>query len=142
MDNPAGISFEEFIGGEGHFGHDDLSLETMEFAFEENQLLISFRERCAGGENAFAGTQTLRVGLDGAYRKSTLSDGIYFAAGKWVWSDEMELEVRFQEALGAAIIRVTFDETNLKLSVRSQMPEELDITKRVVQTLTGRLENS
>ena len=142
MDNPAGISFEEFIGGEGHFGHDDLSLETMEFAFEENQLLISFRERCAGGENAFAGTQTLRVGLDGKYRKSKLSDGNYFAAGKWVWSDEMELEVRFQEALGAAIIRVTFDETNLKLSVRSQMPEELDITKRVVQTLTGRLENS
>ena len=39
MDNPAGISFEEFIGGEGHFGHDALSLETMEFAFEENQLL-------------------------------------------------------------------------------------------------------
>ena len=54
---------------------------------------------------------------------------------------EMELEVRFQEALGAAMIRVTFDETNLKLSVRSQMPEELDITKRNVTTLTGSLES-
>ena len=136
-----GISLEEFIGGSGHFGRNSLALERMFLAFEKNQLLISFRERCAGGENAFTGTQTLRVGLDGAYRKSTLSDGIYFAAGKWVWSDEMELEVRYQEAVGAGIIRLTFDESGLKLSVRSQMPEELDITKRNVTTLTGSLES-
>ena len=53
----------------------------------------------------------------------------------------MELEVRYQEAVGAGIIRLTFDESGLKLSVRSQMPEELDITKRNVTTLTGSLES-
>ena len=67
-----------------------------------------------------------------------MTDGIYYSAGKWVWSDEMELEVRFQEALGAAMIRLTFDETGLKLTVRSQMPEELDITRRRVFSLLGK----
>ena len=140
IDNPDGISFEEFIGGEGHFGHSPLALENMLFTFEENQLVIAFRERSTAKEHASDRTQTLRVGLDGAYRKSTLSDGIYFAAGKWVWADEMELEVRYQEALGAAMIRLTFDESGLTLFVRSQMPEELDITRRMVSTLKGRQE--
>ena len=153
IDNPAGISLEEFIGGEGHFGHDDLTLESMAFSFDSNQLLVSFTElyapkKGAKGVSVLTGTgqnppgkltQTLAVGLDGAYRQNTLTDGIYFACGKWVWSDEMELEVRFQEALGAAIIRLTFDESTMKLSVHSQMPEELDITKRTVFTLQGSL---
>ena len=97
------------------------------------------REKKAGKGSL---TQTLNIGLDGKYRKSIFRTASISLPANGSWSDEMELEVRYQEALGAAMIRVTFDETNLKLSVRSQMPEELDITKRVVQTLTGRLENS
>ena len=141
IDNPYGISLEEFIGGAGHFVRDSLALESMFFTIEKNQLLISFSERNTVQEHTSPLTQTLCVGLDGEYRKSTLADGVYFAAGKWVWSDEMELEVRYQEAVGAGIIRLTFDESGLKLSVRSQMPEELDITKRNVTTLTGSLES-
>ena len=36
------------------------------------------------------------------------------------------------------MIRLTFDETGLKLTVRSQMPEELDITRRRVFSLLGK----
>ncbi len=162
IENPSGISFEEFIGGEGHFGHDGLTLESMSFSFENNQLLMTFTERNMHRNESVNSpklqedseklpkkdtckeipetvTQTLAVGLDGEYRITTLTDGIYFASGKWVWSDEMELEVRFQEALGAAVIRLNFNESALTLSVHSQMPEELDITKRTVHTLKGTL---
>ena len=137
IDNPADISFEKFIGGEGHFGRDSWSLQTVSFAFDQNTLLITFVQKPVPAGTPDTLTQTLTIGLDGEYRRSVLSDGTYFAAGRWVWSDEMELEVRFQEALGAAVIRLTFDEAALTLSVRSQMPEELDITKREVKTLHG-----
>ena len=138
FENPAGISFEEFIGGEGHFGHDDLALQAMSFSFERDRLLITFRQRHTGDDASGEVTETMVIGLDGRYQKTKLTDGVYFACGKWVWSDEMELEVRFREALGAAIVRVTFDECELKLSVHSQIPEELDITKRSVHALTGK----
>lgn len=139
IENPTGISFEEFIGGEGHFGHDDYDLQTVEFSFAKNQLLIMFTQKNTKEGSSGELTQTMEVGLDGRYRENRLSDGVYFACGKWVWSDEMELEIRFQEALGAAIVRVIFDESDLKLSVHSQIPEELDITKRTVHTLRGSL---
>ena len=148
FDNPDGISFEEFIGGEGHFGHVGYTLLAMSFSFDENVLQITFTQdgqKQDGGDGSSCKpdgtaqlTQTLHVGLDGEYRQSRLTDGIYYSAGKWVWSDEMELEVRFQEALGAAMIRLTFDETGLRLTVRSQMPEELDITRRRVFSLLGK----
>ena len=139
IENPAKVSFEEFVGGEGHFGRDDLVLESMSFSFVKNQLLITFQEsqEQEGGTSQL--TQTLAVGLDGDYRKSVLSDGVYFSSGKWVWSDELELEIRFQEALGAALIRVTFRENRLKMTVRSQIPEEIDLTLRALHTLTGQL---
>lgn len=136
IENPYGISLEEFIGGEGHFGFDSLTLSTISFSFHENELLLDFTQ-----SDSMEGRdvkQTLTVGLDGEYRKNVLSDGIYFASGKWVWSDEMELEIQFQEALGAAILRLTFDEESLKITVRSQIPEEIDLTARAVRSLTGR----
>ena len=137
IDNPYGISFEEFIGGEGHFGHDSLVLRNLSISFDQNQLLIRLSETDGEKESV----QILPVGLDGEYRECTLSDGTYYSSGKWVWSDEMELEVRFQEALGAAMIRLTFDDANLKLSVRSQIPEELDLTVREVRMLCGTCQN-
>ncbi len=147
IDNPERISLEEYIGGDGHFGHDSYVLETLSFAFEERALLITFTQRqektdssslsASRQDETMKLSQTLKIGLDGKYRKSILTDGIYFSAGKWVWSDEMELEVRYQEALSAAIIRLVFDETTLTLTVRSQIPEEIDITKRKVKKLCG-----
>ena len=137
IDNPSGISLEEFIGGEGHFGHSEWSVQTITFEIAQNQLMITYQQKKKDGKGSL--TQTLNIGLDGKYRKSVLSDGTYYAAGKWVLANELELEIRYQEALAAAIIRLTFDETTLRLSVRSQMPEELDITKRKVRTLQGSL---
>ena len=137
IDNPSKISLEEFIGGEGHFGHSEWSVQTITFEIAQNQLMITYQQKKKDGKGSL--TQTLNIGLDGKYRKSVLSDGTYYAAGKWVLANELELEIRYQEALAAAIIRLTFDETTLRLSVRSQMPEELDITKRKVRTLQGSL---
>lgn len=133
IDNPLRVSFEEFIGGEGHFTRNDLVLEKMSFSFDKNQLFITFTQTAEGNEL----TQTLPVGLDGDCRECTLSDGIYYSSGKWAWTDEMELDIRFQEALGSAMIRLIFDDTSLKLSVRSQVPEEVDITCRKYHELSG-----
>lgn len=135
IDNPAGISMERFIAGEGHFRRDDLVLERVSFAFDEYELRVTFTQR---GKDQKEQVRTLAVGLDGAVRESTLADGTYFASGKWVWTDEMELEVRFQDALGSAIIRLTFDEKNLKIGVHNQMPEENELTKRSVYALSGK----
>ena len=134
--NPGRVSLEEFIAGEGHFGHDALKLESISFTFDHNQLLLGITQE-TGEHTSEKMTETLRIGLDGEYRASRLSDGIYYSSGKWVWSDEMEFEIRFEEALGAAIVRLTYDRSGVKLSVRSQIPEENDLTKRRIQELTG-----
>lgn len=134
IDNPSGISFEKFTGGEGHYVHSLLVLEKMSFSFRDNQLIITLTER---GQNSII-EQVLNIGLDGDYRRSQLSDGLYFSSGRWVWADEMELEIRFHEALGAAMIRLNIDESSVKLTVRNQMPEEIDLTSRPLHTLSGK----
>ncbi len=139
IDDPEGYSLEEFIAGEGHFGHDDLRLRSMSFSFVENVLKIDFDEDKGSQETLRQVRQTLSVGLDGEYRESVLSDGKYFSSGRWTAQDEIELEVRFCEALGAAMIRLSFDGPELKISVRSQIPEENSLTKRNIYELRGRL---
>lgn len=138
LDNPENVSLEEFIAGEGHFGHDDLVLKTMSFSFTCNQLTVSFDECDEKKSGSECVHQTLKAGLDGNYRESVLADGAYFATARWVAADEMEIEVRFSEALGAAMIRVFFDDSELTLKVRSQIPELNSLTERSVYILDGR----
>ncbi len=137
IDNPKGFSLEEFIAGEGHFGHDALTLNTIAFAFDRDQLKISFDECNRNRNDTESIRQTLSVGLDGRYRESLLTDGKYYASGRWVSDHEMELEVRFSEALGAAMVQLTFDDSKLRMQVRSQIPEVNFLTKRFIYELCG-----
>ncbi len=173
IDNPEGYSLEEFIGGEGHFGHDSMTLQSMCFSFVDNQLEISFDEQRINRDKKRLNRdmqrnnpdkhginqdkqginqieqrihrddsdyvrQALFVGLDGTYKESVLADGTYYASGRWTAADAIEIEVRFSEALGAAMIQISFKESDLELKVRSQIPEDNSLTERYLYVLRGR----
>ncbi len=139
IQNPSGISLEEFIGGEGHFGHDDRRLESIEVHFGPGETDLVFEEILKDGSRD---RQKLSVGLDGDLRQSVLSDGIYEASGRWLAVNEMELEVRFYEALGAARIFLRFENDGLTMTAGSQVPEENWITYREATRISGKKVNA
>ena len=133
LENAAGTSLEAFIGGEGVFDRWEKVLRTVSLHFTEASLELRATQECM--QTGALEQTVLSVGLDGQYRVSALSGRPYAASGCWTRENEMELEVRCLEAVGAARIRLSFAEDSLRLSVRSTIPEENEITERTCREI-------
>ncbi len=134
----APVSFEEFLGGEGHYVRSGYRLRKLELHFTETLLEISIEEEDPSSEGEIR--QSLSCGMDGDYRYSLLSDGEYAASGRFFSQNSMELEVRCPFAAGGTRLILTFDGQNLEIRAGSTIPEEGGITEREIRLLRGRRE--